>query len=91
MTTLESLRAEIDRTDAQIYALFARRMELSRLIGREKKALGTAICDPGREETVRENARARVGEALAPYALSLCDTLMRLSRAYQEQSVSKEP
>lgn len=91
MTSLEALRREIDQTDAELYALFARRMALSRRIGREKKALGMAIRDPEREKTVRENARARVGEALAPYAEALCDTLTGLSRAYQAESISEEP
>ncbi len=87
MTTLESLRAEIDRADEQMMLLFCRRMELSRLIGREKKALGMAVIDPGREAVVRENARARAGEALAPYAAEMYDTLLRVSRAYQAASV----
>ena len=89
MTTLQSLREEITAADNQLYALFARRMELSRLIGREKKALGMPIRDPEREQAVRENARARVGETLAPYAEELSDTLMRLSREYQESLFSE--
>ena len=82
--TLAGLRAEIEKTDDALYALFARRMALSLEIGREKKALGRDVRDPAREKIVLQNARARAGEALAPYAETLCETLMRLSRAYQE-------
>lgn len=89
MTAIESLREEITALDRQLFALFARRMELSRMIAHEKKALGMPICDPGREKTVRENAQYAVGGVLAPYAAELSDTLMQLSREYQEKTIGK--
>ncbi len=87
--TLETLREEISAVDDQLYALFARRMEISRQIGRQKDALGLPIYDAEREKKVMENARARAGESLAPYAEELCQTLMQLSRQYQQKDLTE--
>lgn len=43
MTSLESLRAEISEIDDQIFELVAKRIELAKRIGAEKKSLNLPI------------------------------------------------
>ena len=60
---IAELRAEIDAINAQIVELLAKRVEVAKSIGVEKKMLGLPVVDMGREEDVyrgvREMARGR--------------------------------
>lgn len=58
MTTLESLRAEIDALDEEFVALVARRVALAETIAREKARLGVPLLDPAREGDVVERTAA---------------------------------
>ena len=49
-----------------------------------KKAHNLPVLAPGREKEILDRVRAESGEELAPYAASLFETLMYLSREYQK-------
>lgn len=54
---IEELRKEIDRTDAELVKLLARRMELAVQIGKEKKTIGVDIHQKTREITILDTAK----------------------------------
>ncbi|MBN1188912.1 MAG: prephenate dehydratase [Dehalococcoidales bacterium] len=55
--TLDDLRKQIDEVDSEIIELIARRMEVTREIGREKAETGKPIEDKAREKSVLENLK----------------------------------
>ena len=68
MDTLEQARAEIDAVDAQLAALFERRMAAVLSVAQYKQAHGLPIFDAAREAVVLEKAAARIrNAALRPY------------------------
>ena len=82
---LKELREEIDTVDEALTALFLRRMALSREIGRIKAERGLPLRVPEREKELLARRREQAGE-LADYAEALYDTLLSLSRRYQEDT-----
>lgn len=87
---LNECRAQIDALDAQLLALFVRRMELSEEIAAQKKAHGLAVRDAAREEERLRAVAAQCPEELRPYARALWQTLFALSRRYQESLAPTE-
>ena len=68
MDALEHARAEIDEVDAQLAALFERRMAAVLQVAEYKRAHGLPIFDAAREAAVLEKAAARIhAPALRPY------------------------
>ncbi len=68
MDALEHARAEIDDVDAQLAALFERRMAAVLQVAEYKRAHGLPIFDAAREAAVLEKAAARIQHpALRPY------------------------
>ena len=80
---LKDYRDQLDHIDAQIIKLFRARMETVGQIAAYKKANHLPILAAGREQEILDRVRAHSGETLAPYAQELFETLMRLSREYQ--------
>ena len=84
MAGLNDYRAEIDRIDDELVALFARRMDICAEIARYKRAHGLPVRDDARE---REKLRA-IGEKLPgelrAYGVSLYERIFELSRERQE-------
>jgi chorismate mutase / prephenate dehydratase len=60
--SLEELRREIDKTDAEILNLIVRRTKISEQIGIEKKNLGVQVRNPEREKKVIERIRSLARE-----------------------------
>ena len=83
--TLITLRKKIDAIDGELLALFKARMEAAALVAAYKKETGTDILQSGREEEILQRVQSEAGEALSPYARELFETLMRLSRRYQNE------
>ena len=84
MEELEQVRAEIDRIDASLAALFEARMAAVAKIAAWKQANGRPIRDPAREAQVLAQGAERVAEpAMRPYYAAFQKELMALSRAYQ--------
>ena len=60
MDALEQARAEIDTVDAQLAALFERRMAAVLQVAEYKRAHGLPVYDAARETAVLEKAAARI-------------------------------
>ena len=82
---LSELRKEIDKIDAELTALFLRRMEASGQIAAVKAAKGLPIRNAAREEAVLEKVSAAAPEDLKASVRALYAEIMRLSREYQSQ------
>lgn len=83
MTELESARGQMNEINGRMLRLFRERMELSARIAEIKRESGLPVRDEARERDILENAAAQSGE-LSPYAVRFFETLMALSREYQE-------
>ena len=84
MDELEQARREIDEVDAQLAALFERRMQAVMQVARYKKAHGLPIHDPAREELVLAKAAQRIQDpALRPYYLDHVRNRMAVARQYE--------
>ena len=78
-------RNEIDKVDTELTALFVRRMELAREIGKYKKENGLPVFDKTREREVLNKACDRAGSEFESYISILYTTLFDVSRSYQKQ------
>ena len=84
MDELEQIRAEIDRIDAGIAALFEERMEAVRAVGAYKAARGLPVRDEGRETAVLERNLARLRDpSLRPLYAGVVRSLTAAGRGYQ--------
>ena len=81
---LDEARQIINEVDAQMAALFVRRMRAAEMVYEHKKEFGLPILDPKREAAVIEkNAALIEDEVLKGYYIDYLKHLMSLSRAYQ--------
>ena len=84
MDLLQQARSEIDRIDAEMAALFERRMRAVADVARYKAQTGKPVFDAEREAAVLEKNTARLqDEALRPYYRVFLQEAMEVSRAYQ--------
>lgn len=91
MDELNEARREIDEIDAQLAALFQRRMRAVERVAAYKKAAGIPILDAGREAAVIEKNTARIEDgALKNYYESWQKDLMALSRQYQARMLGRD-
>lgn len=81
---LKDYRKKLDDIDTQIVALFCDRMDTVRNIAEYKKAHELPVLAPGREQVILERVEALSGDELSPYARTLFETLMYVSREYQK-------
>lgn len=85
MEDLNQLRQEIDRIDAQLVALFERRMAVTRQVGLYKLDRGLPVLDPGRERQVLAGKAALLQDkTLTAGITELFETIMAISRRQQE-------
>ena len=80
---LTELRAEIDAVDAQLAALFERRMNIVSEVAGIKREAGLPVFDPAREADVVARGRARVSAQNADGFEIILREIMRLSKEYQ--------
>ena len=91
MDALEQARAEIDTVDAQLAALFERRMAAVLQVAEYKRAHGLPIYDAAREAAVLEKAAARIQQpALRPYYKDHVQHMMDLAKQYGVQMPSDQ-
>ena len=84
MEELKALRAEIDRVDQDLAALFERRMEVAGRIGKLKKSCGMQVLDSERENQLREERKNYIkNPELLSYWSELLEELMKISKEYQ--------
>ena len=81
--TLEEVRVNIDRVDAEIKKLFARRMELADNVARVKAETKDDIFKPEREVAIINNLTQDVGENIKKEYIALIKRIMEISRKYQ--------
>jgi chorismate mutase len=85
MNRLERLRAAIDRLDARLAELLARRAEVVEAIGRAKRRGGGRAFDPGRERTLRERVeRLSAGKFPAQALEAVFREIVSASRSLAE-------
>ena len=88
MRTLEEVRADIDRVDREIVALYERRMALTDEVGRIKLERGIPVLDAGREEQVLLSRAALLADPARGEGLKrLYRLLMTLSRESQSKLI----
>lgn len=81
---LNDYRNTLDDIDTQLLALFQARMDTVRQIAAYKKRHRLPVLSAGREQEILDRVRTASGDTLAPYAVSLFETLLSVSRDYQE-------
>lgn len=90
MELLQQARAEIDAIDAQMAALFERRMQAVAKVAQSKAQTGKAVFDPERERAVIAKNTARIQDpALQPFYRQFITQAMAVSRAYQRQILGR--
>ena len=90
MDTLEQARAEIDAVDAQLAALFERRMAAVLSVAQYKQAHGLPVYDAAREAVVLEKAAARIqNAALRPYYKDHVQNMMDIAKQYEAEVLGR--
>ena len=84
---LAQLRESIDGIDAELTALFVRRMDLCARIARCKAAAGLPLRDLRREREKLDRVCKDSPEALREYTAELYGLLLELSRRYQAELI----
>ncbi len=87
MKNLANARKEIDTIDAEILALFARRMALGKTIGKVKAANHLPINNPEREREILLNIANSAGPELSHSSRILFSTLFELSKSLQRRDM----
>lgn len=91
MDLLTQARSEIDTIDAQMAALFERRMQAVGKVAQYKAETGKPVFDAAREALVIEKNTARLqNEALRPYFKAFLEQSMAVSRAYQRSLLGRD-
>ena len=90
MDALQNARAEIDAVDAQLAALFERRMTAVLTVAQYKKEHGLPIFDAAREAVVLDRSAARIQDpALRPYYRDHVQNLMDVAKQYEAQVLGR--
>lgn len=81
---LDEARKIINEVDAEMAALFVKRMRAAEMVYQHKKTYGLPILDQAREKAVIERNTAYVEDAvLKGYYMDFLQNVMSISRAYQ--------
>lgn len=87
---LEDIRKEINEIDADIIALFKKRMHAAGCVAEYKKEHGYPVYDAARERKLLAKICEMSGEELENYALNLYGTMLDVSRSYQHKLISPD-
>lgn len=91
MDQLQQARAQIDEIDAQMAALFERRMQAVGEVAQYKARTGKPVFDAEREAAMLERNTARLGDdALRGYYREFLRTALEVSRAYQRALLGRD-
>ena len=91
MDLLQQARTEIDGIDAEMAALFERRMRAVADVARYKAETGKPVFDALREAAVLDKNTARLqDETLRPYYRAFLQEAMAVSRAYQRAMLGRD-
>ncbi|MEI3072194.1 MAG: chorismate mutase [Oscillospiraceae bacterium] len=90
MEALNDLRQDIDALDAQLAALYRRRMDVAARIAAVKREQGLPVLQPEREREIRARLAELAAPALQPGMQAWFEALRAASRDWQE-AVSPPP
>lgn len=86
MEALNDLRQDIDALDAQLAALYRRRMDVAARIAAVKQEQGLPVLQPEREQEIRARLAELSAPALQPGMQAWFEALRAASRDWQESS-----
>lgn len=86
---ITELRNDINRIDQEICKLFVKRMNTALGIAEYKKAHDLPVLDASRERAVLQKVSDLTGEDFEAYARTLYQTLMDVSKAYQNEVIGE--
>ena len=86
---IEDLREEINKIDDEMSDLFFRRMEVVEKVAQYKKENGLPIVNMQREREILANLSDKC-EKLETYTRSVFNTIMDVSRSYQETIINED-
>ncbi len=85
MNDLEYARNIIDETDKELVHLFEKRMNAVQIILQYKQEHGLPVYDPEREKNnLEQRSKLIKSEDLKPYFLQFYQSLMDISKSWQE-------
>ena len=84
---LQEIRTQLNGIDDEILKLFCRRMALVKDVAAYKMEHHLPVLDSGREQAILDRVSQAAGEEMGGYARTLFETLMALSRDYQEKQM----
>ena len=91
MDSLDEIRKRISSIDAEMAALFEKRMTESRKVAEYKIANGLSVTDLKREaELIERNSMLISDDSLKEYYVSFLQNLMDISKAYQRSLVGED-
>ncbi len=80
---LEEKRAQIDKIDDEIVALYKQRMAVSKEIAEEKNKLGKSVTNSKREKEILNRVTECVDDDIKAYTKQVFETMFDTSKAYQ--------
>jgi len=90
MSELEQYRAEIDRIDKELVALWTERTRITDAVGRYKREAGINVLDTSREAALLEGKKALVSDReLQRDVVTLYETILSISRRRQRRLVDE--
>lgn len=87
---LSEIREEINEIDREIVELFKRRMACASSVAQYKAEHGLPVLDSERERALLTKICSLAGEELDTYALTLYNTMLDVSKAYQHKILSAD-
>lgn len=88
---IEELRGEIDRIDAELIALFEKRMDTARAIGCIKQQSHIAVKNQNREMQVKANCRENCkNKHYCAYAEAMMECIIGSCRGIQNEDASEK-
>ena len=87
---LSEIRNEINEIDREIIELFKKRMACASSVAEYKAEHKLPVLDPERERALLTKICSMAGEELDTYALTLYNTMLDVSKAYQHKILNSE-
>ena len=87
---LNKIREEINEIDREIIELFKKRMTCASSVAEYKAEHSLPVFDPERERALLTKICNMAGEELDTYALTLYNTMLDVSKAYQHKILNSE-
>ena len=85
MEDLSTIRERINEIDNKIIELWKERMETCLSVAQYKKENNLPVFDEEREKELLDRIKNMAGDALGDYSVSLYETIMEISRSYQQK------